>query len=116
MLKKFLWWWVVVVVLESKLSDQLWLSFSLALAKPNKMLSSSKVLLVKTMHSVLISPDLSKMVYISPLEETHSGQTLSHPHIFLAELGELPGMEREVTAGRMEVREIVGWDWEHHTM
>jgi hypothetical protein len=26
------WWWV----LESKLSDQLWLSFSLALAKPNK--------------------------------------------------------------------------------
>jgi hypothetical protein len=27
-------WWVVVVV-ESKSSDRLWLSFSLALAKPN---------------------------------------------------------------------------------
>jgi hypothetical protein len=27
----------VVVVVESKLSDQLWLSFSLALAKPNKI-------------------------------------------------------------------------------
>jgi hypothetical protein len=27
--------------LESKLSDQLWLSFSLALAKPNKKRSSS---------------------------------------------------------------------------
>jgi hypothetical protein len=27
------WWWVVVV--ESEFSDRLWLSFSLALAKPN---------------------------------------------------------------------------------
>jgi hypothetical protein len=30
------WWWVVVVGVESEFSDQLWLSFSLALAKPNK--------------------------------------------------------------------------------
>jgi hypothetical protein len=37
----FVWCWVVGGGggggLESKLSDQLWLSFSLALAKPNKM-------------------------------------------------------------------------------
>ena len=31
------WLWVVVVV-ESKLSDRLWLSFSLDLTKPNKRL------------------------------------------------------------------------------
>jgi hypothetical protein len=29
------WWW-----LESKLSDQLWLSFSLALAKPEKTIDT----------------------------------------------------------------------------
>ena len=29
------WWVVVVVVVESKSSDRLWQSFSLALAKPN---------------------------------------------------------------------------------
>ena len=82
------------------------------------MLSSSEVYFssVTTKDPVLISPDLSQMVFISTLEETHSGQTLSHPHIFLADLGELPGMQREVTAGQMEVREIVGWDRDHHTM
>ena len=82
------------------------------------VLSSLEVFfsLVKTKHPLLISPDLSQMVFISPLEETHSGQTMFHPHIFLTELEELPGIEREVTAGKMGVREIVGWDRDHHTM
>ena len=83
-----------------------------------KVLSSSQVFfsLVKTKHPVLISPDLSQMVFISPLEQTYSGQPLSHPHIFLTELGELPGMQKEVTDGQMEVREIVSWDRDNHTM
>ena len=65
---------------------------------------------------MLIYPDLTHMMFISSLRETHSGQTLSHPHIFLTELGDLPGMQREVTAGQLEVREIVGWDRDHHTL
>ena len=83
-----------------------------------KLLSSSEVYLslVATKKPLLISPDLSQMVFISPLEETYSGQPLSHPHIFLTKLGKLPGMQKEVTAGQLEVREIVGWDRDHHTM
>ena len=71
---------------------------------------------VETKQPVLISQDLSQMLFISPLRENHSGQTMSHPHIFLTELGEQPVMEREVTAGVMEVRRIVGWDRDHQTM
>ena len=71
---------------------------------------------VETKHPVFFSPDLSQMLFISPLRETYSGNTVSHPHIFLIELGDLPAMQREVTSGQMEVREIVGWDREHQTM
>ena len=65
---------------------------------------------VETMQPVLISSDLSQMLFISPLPEMSSGQSMAFPHIFLTELGEQPVMKREVTAGQMEVREIAGWD------
>jgi hypothetical protein len=44
------WWWWWWWVLESKLSDQLWLSFSLALAKPNKIFKNKKMLRLVTFH------------------------------------------------------------------
>ena len=65
---------------------------------------------------VLISPKLSQMLFIHPLTESHSGQITSYPHIFLTELGEQPVVQREVTAGQMEVREIVGWDRDQQIM
>ena len=59
---------------------------------------------------------ISQMLFIHPLTESHSGQSISYPHIFLRELGEQPGVQREVTAGQMEVREIVGWDRDQQIM
>ena len=76
------------------------------------MISNGDVLLP----FVLISPKLSQMLFIHPLRESYSGQSISYPHIFLTELGEQPGVQREVTAGQMEVREIVGWDRDQQIM
>ena len=71
---------------------------------------------LETMQPVLISSDLSQMIFISQLPEMPSGQSMAFPHIFLTKLGEEPDMQREVTAGQMEVREIVGWDRDQQIM
>ena len=65
---------------------------------------------------VLLQTFISKMLFISPLPEMPSGQRMAFPHIFLTELGEQPDLQREGTAGQMEVREIVGWDRDHQIM
>jgi hypothetical protein len=55
--------------LESKLSDQLWLSFSLALAKPNNIID------LFCDHAILFS------LFLPNLEPLHSWRPPPSPHI-----------------------------------
>ena len=62
----------MVVVLESKLSDQLWLSFSLALAKPN----NTKTKKLKRLNL----RDLGNIHELNLKENSHSSTYGTHGH------------------------------------
>ena len=64
---------------------------------------------VENKQPVLISKDLSQMLFIFPMLD--SVEKTEYPQLVLAELGE-EDRHRELTTGKVEVRSVVAWDEE----
>ena len=67
---------------------------------------------METKQPVLISQDLSQMLFISPVLD--SLEKTVYPQLVLAELGEEEeDRHRELTRGKVEIRSVVAWDAEN---
>ena len=67
---------------------------------------------METKQPVLISQDLSQMLFISPVLD--SVEKTVYPQLVLAELGEEEeDRHRELTRGKVEIRRVVAWDKEN---